>query len=684
VPYIHVHNPTQGIDTSNPPYYLPAPEGIGPRATDYAKGVVIGRGEVRSDYGYVQFPTAGATKTNYLHGSVLLLKQFKKLDGNTFTLALTTTNAYHYNTSTSTWDNVTRGEIVEDCEDAWTANANVTSTADSAIKLRGTNSVKLAFAAGFTTGVAAYENFSSTDLTGNTALHFWIYSSIALNSGDYKIRLSEANDGGTGATNVEFDLPTIAANTWTPCCVDGDFSGLNAVLSVAIVGVVDKGAHDLYIDDIRAVIRFTGDEDNRFSAAMFDQQAIVTNGVDHPQKYDGTASTGFQLLSTTLSAGDIATSEIVLVMRDHVVFMNNTENGADAPQRVSWGNIGELEDYVGGTAGYQDLVDDSDWIISALPMDDDTAIIYKENSIVEMRWVGGQTPFRFTTVYQGDGSAGKDCVYNVRGKHAIIGNRYVYTYSGTKEIVQEDEKFNKSFYDSIDTTYINRSFIVFDKSTSELQFWIPTADTVPDDIWAINSIDSEHPIYRKTRTASGFGFFTTQAALTIGDLIGTIGEQNYRIGDALTKANFPTLLLGNTSGKVFQISQSTYNNDGAAITNEFQTPDFTPPVTTNLLRTSSNTNEGSLLDFFRVTQLIYEAKGDSVTTEFSVDGGSTWNPTQGNATNVQALNSAYAIYQQDFDVTARKIRFRFRNTSASSGFFMRYFALYYHPRSTRR
>lgn len=682
MPYVHVHNPTQGIDISKPSYYLAPPDGIGPRATDYAKGVIIRNGEVRSDIGYVSFPTAGTTKTNYLHGSVMLTKQFKKLNGATHILTLTTTNAYHYNTSTDTWDNVTRGETVEDCEDAWTANANVTATADGTIKLRGTNSCKLVMASGFTTGVAAYEDFSSADFVGNTALHFWIYSTIALNAADYRVRISEQIAGGSGATFVDFDIPAIAANTWTPCCVDGDFSALNAALSVAIVGVVDKGAHDLYIDDIRAVIRFTGDEDNRFSVAQMNDVDLITNGVDHPQQYDGTPATGITLLTTTLAAGDISTAEIVIVMKDHVVFLNTTENGADCPQRASWGNIGETQDYVGGTAGYQDLVDDADWIVSAVYMSDDTTVIYKENSIVEMTWVGGQTPFRFSTTYTGDGSAGKECVIDAGGDHAIIGNRYLMTYTSEGKVTQMDEKINKSFYDSINTNYINRSLIIYDKDQSELQFCIPTSATIPDDVWALNSIDSEHPWYRKSRTFSGFGFGTTQTAVTIGDLTGTIGDQNVRIGDYLLLSNFTFLILGNTSGKVFKVSPLTYNNDGDAVTNEFQTPDFMQPVSQSV--SSKNTGEGSLLDYFRVMQLSYEAKGDSVTTEYSTDGGNTWNPTQGNATNVMALDSNYDTYQQDFDVTARKIRYRFRNTTASSGFFLRYYGFKYHERSPRR
>ncbi len=60
------------------------------------------------------------TKTNLLNGSVLKIDTFYKADGLGYLIALTTTGAYQYNTTTQTWDCITKGTIVDDCETAWT------------------------------------------------------------------------------------------------------------------------------------------------------------------------------------------------------------------------------------------------------------------------------------------------------------------------------------------------------------------------------------------------------------------------------------------------------------------------------------------------------------------------------------------------------------------------------------
>lgn len=667
MPYKHIHSITDGIIASITPTDLGT---VKPGASPYIKGCYLRDGEVSSDFGHTQFPTAGVLKTNQLNGAFMKSYQFFKFDGTTYELALTTDHAYQYNTSTSTWDCITRGETVDDCETAWTASANVTATRDTDVKLRGTYSAKLVISVDFTTGVAGYFNFASNNLTGNTALHFWVYSSIALAANDYAIRISEAVAGGTGATYVDFNLPAISANTWTPCSVTGDFSALDATLSVSLVVNVDKGAGTIYLDDIRACTPFTGDEDNQFSVAVMNDTCLITNGVDQPQKYGGVLATGLENLTTTLAAGSISTSEIVAVFKDHVLFMNNTENGADAPQRISWSNIGAIEDYVNGTAGYQDLTGDSDWIISAKQLGENQYVIYKERSIVMMQWVGGQTPFRFTVMYTGDGSSGKDCVENAQGDHVVLGNRYLYVYNGGTDIFQIDENFGNSMYSSIDFSYINRSFIIYDKTQDELQIWIPTATAYPDDVWTMNTLTKAW--YRKDRTMTGFGHYVSQSTLTIGDLVGTIGELPGRIGDNTLKSNSPIVLIGDNNGKVYKIDSGTLNNDGVAITNEFQSPDFLFP------------GDKDIDSFFRVPQLIFEAKGNSVTTEWSEDGGSTWNPTASIGNNTTTLDSNYQLYQQDFDATVRMIRFRFRNTTASSGFTMRYYGFYWIPRSTRR
>ena len=145
--------------------------------------------------------------------------------------------------------------VIEDCEDAWNelVDGNVTSTADGTTKQVGTNSAKLAVAAGATAGsILATESISSTNLSQYTHIYAWIYSDVALDAGDLQLLLD--NTAQCASPLEAINIPAIAQNTWTRVRIplanpDSDL----AIISIGIKMVVDKGAFNLFIDDVNAV-----------------------------------------------------------------------------------------------------------------------------------------------------------------------------------------------------------------------------------------------------------------------------------------------------------------------------------------------------------------------------------------------------------------------------------------------
>jgi len=77
----------------------------------------------------------------------------------------------------------------------------------------------------------------------------------------------------------------------------------------------------------------------------------------------------------------------------------------------------------------------------------------------------------------------------------------------------------------------------------------------------------------------------------------------------------------------------------------------------------------------RWLQLDFEAKGNSIDIEYSIDYGSTWSSIKTNyALSPDWSNKMYRVY---FDVVARNIRFRFRNNRSGETFSLRQFYPYY-------
>lgn len=148
--------------------------------------------------------------------------------------------------------NITK--TVDLCDTAWTAAANVTTTASTTRK-QGTNSCQIAVAAGFTTGQAAYKTISSTDFSGFTGLSFWLRqnSGTVATTGDLQIKLCSDT---LGATPVDtFDVPALGAvNRWYPVNIDLGAALGAAIQSISFHVLVDRGAQTFLIDNVQATI----------------------------------------------------------------------------------------------------------------------------------------------------------------------------------------------------------------------------------------------------------------------------------------------------------------------------------------------------------------------------------------------------------------------------------------------
>ncbi len=138
---------------------------------------------------------------------------------------------------------------LDSCDTAWTANANVTQAQETSLIKEGAAAQKFTVAAAFTTGIAAYRNFSVVDLHLYKKFYCWIKSDIATNAGDVQVAL---DDSAGCATPVKlFDMPALAAGVMTFVEVDcGDMSATGAIQSAGVKITVDKGAQVVTLDHV--------------------------------------------------------------------------------------------------------------------------------------------------------------------------------------------------------------------------------------------------------------------------------------------------------------------------------------------------------------------------------------------------------------------------------------------------
>ena len=679
--WTHVVAPNAGLITNVAPTALPS------GATPYINGCYLKQGQIISDYGFVNFPTPSTTQSNQLIGTVMTFEDFNLSSGIEYLLCFTTQFVYNWNTQTMTWNNITQGVIIDQSGGVYTASANVTTSSNTSIFILGTSSSEFSINGSFTTGIIGYLNFSAEDASASTLtnISLWIYSSVALTNDQTRVRLSAQNGGAVGGVYADYTIPAIVANTWThvtallsaPAAKSAGFvpSDLSSILSVSLVAHTNTHSTILYIDDIQVNQCFQGTVDNRFSLDVIYDTLIITNGVDVPSQIIDNSGPTHSTLTLSLPTGDLTSSEVVRCFMDHVLFMNNTENGADVPHRVTWSNIGTITDLSDGTSGFQDLTDNQDIIVAAEILSEYIMLIYKENSTVACTWIGGHTPFRFDPLVYGYGALSKDSVALVEGYHVVIDNGDIYVSNGSAEVQVIDAPIQLSLYNNLNGQYTQRTFTRFSKVDNEIEFYICYQDSTPDQAFTFNQVDTNWTV--RNRNISGWGTYQTQSYLTIGELIGTIAQQNFTFGSQTTRSFFPITLVGTASGQTYQLTKVAITNGGVPIVSEFQTPDFVLPSSPSVSWSGQNDYENMNM---RVSKLAFEAAGVSITVQFSIDGGLTWNNCQGNNTNTVTLTSIYNEYELFFEVDAKKVRFRF-----TGGLFMiRYYGFEWQPRSGRR
>jgi hypothetical protein len=144
--------------------------------------------------------------------------------------------------------------VVDNCDVAWAAAANVTCTADTSVKVEGTASNKMACAAGLAAdALMATHAITSLDLKTIPAIYIdmMFRSDTALSAGDLVFMID--NSATCASPTKTWDMPAISANVWTPVTITcGDMSGAgnDAIISVGFKQHNDKGAMNCYSDCI--------------------------------------------------------------------------------------------------------------------------------------------------------------------------------------------------------------------------------------------------------------------------------------------------------------------------------------------------------------------------------------------------------------------------------------------------
>lgn len=139
--------------------------------------------------------------------------------------------------------------LITNCDSVWTASANVTATADTAVYRTSTGSAKLAIAGAFTTGLAAYFATGTLNLSAYQGITLWVRVSAVLAASTLSIRLCSDTAGVTTVNTLA--IPAISkSGQWVPIHIDTGGALGASIASIALYADLDPGAIDVSLDNI--------------------------------------------------------------------------------------------------------------------------------------------------------------------------------------------------------------------------------------------------------------------------------------------------------------------------------------------------------------------------------------------------------------------------------------------------
>lgn len=392
---------------------------------------------------------------------------------------------------------------------------------------------------------------------------------------------------------------------------------------------------------------------------------VITNYKDNPRKYTGSGNTA--------DLGGSPPKARFALEYGAYLLLAYINDGTVRPTRVQWSETGDCETWTGGSSGSKELIEDGE-SITGLANFGNYVAVHKENSIYLGYLVTSSTVFRFDRRSTGAGTVCHNTIQNLpTGEQIFLAKDGLRLFNGISAPLIESE-ITDDLRENINPAFVYRSWSIVVPELDEYWVGVPIGSAqYGSTIYKYNY--NAKVAYRDTRGNVRSAFrYTDVSQPTWNDQTLTWDQASTLVWDSgQLNSLFSHVLLNHAEGITTVVDSSLNNDNGSAVDAFWESKDY------------ESEEKGRLC---RWIGMQLWAKGNTVTIEYSIDEGETWSSTldqDGNATTtlMAAFPSDYAPIMVYFDVVSSRIRFRFRNLTASQTFFLKQFIINYTDREVR-
>lgn len=290
-----------------------------------------------------------------------------------------------------------------------------------------------------------------------------------------------------GGSRAIFGSLSIAPYTLTPhTTFDGEpffcYAGLTQVFTVSNNTHYELTRQTATLSGTATNRAYSTDSTELWTGGVFGGLLFLNNGIDVPQ-IQLTPTASCRLSDLTNWPSTITTRCASLrAFKNYLVALDVTKGAQRFRQMVKWSSSADPltvpatwdEADTTADAGETSLADTNGTVIDCLPLRD-INVIYKDDSIYGMQFIGGAFIFRFYNIFNNVGILARRCVAAFEQYHCFVGNDLdIYVHDGTTIRSIGQDKWRTWLRQNIDGDNYKRTFVATNPVSSEVWIFVPT------------------------------------------------------------------------------------------------------------------------------------------------------------------------------------------------------------------
>ena len=245
----------------------------------------------------------------------------------------------------------------------------------------------------------------------------------------------------------------------------------------------------------------TGDESDLWTYAYLNGIAIFNNGKDDPQQWVPSLGNNCADLSNWPAATVCRTMRSFL---QYLVALDVTKSGVRSSQMVKWSHGAAAGSVPSSWDETDTTVDAGEFLLSATPgivLDclplGNTNILYKEDSVYGMTFIGGQLVFGFQQLFEDFGLLARDAVVSFGRKHFVVTNEDILVHNGIQAESVVDARNRKWFFDKLSEDGRRNTFCVNVRHRSEIWTFFPMSGAGAANMVMIYNTEQKSTTFRE-------------------------------------------------------------------------------------------------------------------------------------------------------------------------------------------